>query len=344
MIPSLTINNFRLFKHLEIEKLARVNLITGKNNSGKSALLECVRLFSTEGSYESVKQVIKTRDINSSFSVNYIPDFFIYNLDRVNDEFTITDDENHLKFELLMLEKGTDGSLQRLEGDGSWPLDLAQGLIRTYNNIETKPLILLEHQGHGFGRKDNDQTPLCFYVSSSVSPHESYLPWWDKLSTPKHKQVLDCIRLILPDMEDFGAINKESKNRYFVVKLSTHDFPTPLSSYGEGVRRLLSIIIAMVSAQNNYLCIDEFENGIHYSVLPQLWETILVLAEKLNVQVFATTHSGDCVNAFQQALNESDAPDTGQLIRLKERKGEIKATLFDAEDLKVITSSNLEVR
>src|SRR5262245_60205982 len=40
ILDSLEIQNFRTFQHLRIEKLGRVNLITGKNNVGKTSLLE----------------------------------------------------------------------------------------------------------------------------------------------------------------------------------------------------------------------------------------------------------------------------------------------------------------
>jgi AAA15 family ATPase/GTPase len=36
MIRDLTIERYRSFRHLEIAGLGRVNLITGRNNSGKS--------------------------------------------------------------------------------------------------------------------------------------------------------------------------------------------------------------------------------------------------------------------------------------------------------------------
>ena len=46
MYTSFTIENFRLFDHLTVEPLARVNLIAGENNAGKTALLEALTLHS----------------------------------------------------------------------------------------------------------------------------------------------------------------------------------------------------------------------------------------------------------------------------------------------------------
>ncbi len=64
--------------------------------------------------------------------------------------------------------------------------------------------------------------------------------------------------------------------------------------------------LALVNSSNGFLLIDEFENGLHYSVLHKVWKLIFRLAKDLNVQVFATTHSHDCVTAFQAASQNSD--------------------------------------
>jgi AAA15 family ATPase/GTPase len=44
MLKSLVIKNYRGLEDFQVEKLGRVNLIVGKNNSGKSTVLEALRL------------------------------------------------------------------------------------------------------------------------------------------------------------------------------------------------------------------------------------------------------------------------------------------------------------
>jgi AAA15 family ATPase/GTPase len=46
MLNHLHIQNYRLFRDLHIDKLGQVNLIAGKNNTGKTALLEALRIVS----------------------------------------------------------------------------------------------------------------------------------------------------------------------------------------------------------------------------------------------------------------------------------------------------------
>ena len=83
-----------------------------------------------------------------------------------------------------------------------------------------------------------------------------------------------------------------------MVRLDESNNPLPLRSMGDGINRILTIILAMVNCENGYLLIDEFENGLHYSVQEKLWEIIFYLAERLNIQVFATTHSNDAIEVF----------------------------------------------
>ena len=113
---------------------------------------------------------------------------------------------------------------------------------------------------------------------------------------------------------------------------------------GDGTNRILTIILALVNADNGYLLIDEFENGLHYSVQEKLWEIVFSLAEKLNVQVFATTHSEDCIDGFEQILNSPNNSLEGKLIRLDNKNGTIKQVEYSAKELKIANNNNIEIR
>lgn len=61
LLDSLEIRNFRGFQHLQIEKLGRVNLIVGKNNIGKSSLLDALDLYARRGTPSLIWQILRTR-------------------------------------------------------------------------------------------------------------------------------------------------------------------------------------------------------------------------------------------------------------------------------------------
>jgi AAA15 family ATPase/GTPase len=98
----------------------------------------------------------------------------------------------------------------------------------------------------------------------------------------------------------------------------------------------------LVNTKDGLLLIDEFENGMHHTVQLDVWRGIFRLSKLLNVQVFATSHSWDSIETFQQAAAED--PEEGVLVRLT-RKGEaVIPTLFLEKDLAVVTRERIEVR
>jgi len=126
------------------------------------------------------------------------------------------------------------------------------------------------------------------------------------------------------------------------------DKPVSLNSMGDGMLRLLQLVLKMFPARGGLLLIDEFENGLHYSVQKQVWDLVFELAERLDIQVFATTHSWDCIQTFARAA--LDRPDIeGVLFRVgksarKSDAGKTIATVFDEDRLYQITEADIEVR
>ena len=117
----------------------------------------------------------------------------------------------------------------------------------------------------------------------------------------------------------------------------------PFPLMGDGMSRLRGVALAMTDARDGILLIDEIENGIHHSVMSKLWKTVSALAQSNNVQVFATTHSIECVLAAYGAFNAREPYDFS-LYRLDQVKGEIQAVRYDKETLAAAVETNLEVR
>lgn len=124
--------------------------------------------------------------------------------------------------------------------------------------------------------------------------------------------------------------------------------PVPLGSMGDGMLRVLQIILKVFSAQGGFLLIDEFENGLHYSVQEKIWALIFKLAEQLNIQVFATTHSWDCIESFTKVAIDYQGSEgvlfrMGRSVRTSDN-GKVIATVFDENQLQNITQADVEVR
>ena len=153
----------------------------------------------------------------------------------------------------------------------------------------------------------------------------------------------------------------------FKVRLEGEDSPVPLNGLGGGLVHVFHLAVALeysLLARDNrqaslfgegenvsegepsrLLLIDEIENGVHYTIHPTLWRAVFRLAREHNVQVFATTHSLDCLTGFARAVAESKEND-GLAIRLEKVEGEEQTgtVIIDREDLPIVVRDSIEVR
>lgn len=188
----------------------------------------------------------------------------------------------------------------------------------------------------------------CILVGpNGLSKWEVSKLWDDIALSDLEKEVLVALRIIAPGVERLNLIadpNPASPGeRIPIMRVQGIEEPLPLSNLGDGMQRMLGIALALVNAKDGILLIDEIENGLHYSVLPSLWQIIFQLAQHLNIQVFATSHSRDSIEAFQR-IAVKDIQTEGMLIRLENKKDEIVATLFDERELSIATREHIEVR
>ena len=163
------------------------------------------------------------------------------------------------------------------------------------------------------------------FVSSHDSGRTAQLgPLWDEvIYQGLEDYALDALRIIEPNVSAIFMVGDEDTgwSRRVIVRMENLDVPVTLGSLGDGISRVAVIIFALINARGGLLLVDEFENGLHHTVQLDAWRMIFSLAEKLDVQVFATSHSLETVAAFQQA--SAEVAEEGRLIRLSRWGDEI---------------------
>lgn len=356
ILNSLEIRNFRCFQHLQIERLGRVNLIVGKNNVGKTSLLEALQLYASKASTPTfIWDILTARNEirlplvsveNMLTNLKYLfygrrdirpglEQIVIGSIDTPGQIFSIAVDWSILEANnnIRSLQLGEDYADENLI-----PRFLIHTGASTLNypiDPSLRPIVRL-----------NSTEITCCFVSSNGLRAEQIKAFWDGVTlTPSESDVLKALRFIAPGVEGLNLASTPASEgeRYPLVKIVGIDEPLFISSLGDGMQRVLGIALALVNAKDGLLLIDEFENGIHYSAQPDLWRLIFEVAHRLNVQVFATTHSWDCIQAFQQAAKENQQEE-GLLIRLESKKGEIGSTLYDERRLSIAARQQIEVR
>ena len=389
-LSSLKIQNFRLLEDVEVKKLGHVNLIVGKNNSGKSTVLEALTLLAGGFQRSSVSRVASNRDDlkyvqigDTRREIRIAFENFFTNRQYPTDEKTVLyiGDESisltvrHVLYEEIEKTEEIEGSMsvrreQRVINkssidDNSTEFErIHSGLQIKISDVKPKILNLDEDYNLSFRKFQTFEERLPFsYIDSHVSNIGDLAKEFDNLVfTDDESLVVEALKIIEPNIENLAFLNDDYEHRRFnqqrfrtsdeirvpYIKIANVDGRTPLHSMGDGVIRLLQIIIKLFNARNGFLLIDEFENGLHYSVQPNVWRLIFELAKRYNIQVFATTHSWDCIESFSQIAKEREDLE-GVLFRMgrsvrKSDKNKVIATEFDEDELYNLTKDKIEVR
>jgi hypothetical protein len=369
ILDSLEIRHFRAFRHLQIERLGWVNLIVGKNNVGKTCLLEALWLYASRGSLLTMQKLLESRDegrrlptLGGGERQERAARYLFYSRKDLGKHpkpiqiGPVNSPQETLSIEVIWYTERVEQSGQRrLELLPAGTRDTT-GILIPGLDIKLGTQIVLRYPLEidipdisRFTMPEKFKEIPSISIPANGLDKEQVSLLWDKIAlTDLEQDVLASLHIIAPQVERVNLVgsHKGDGERIPMAKMGGLTDPLPLRSLGEGMNRLFGVALALVNARDGMLLIDEIDSGLHYSVQPELWRLIFQAARRLNVQVLATTHSWDCIEAFQQA-SQKDAQGEGMLISLREKKdepGQVVAILFDAQELSVATREQIEVR
>ncbi len=310
MYTSFTIENFRGFEHLELTDLKRVNLIAGKNNVGKTSLLEAIyvhygRIDGLLSRLENEKQ-----DWQSLF----------YESSR---EIRLTGDKT-------LLVNGIAYPTLRIRPSKDWDSITAEfGEFHKYE---------LKISSGIYERKD---FPIVFITANDKSSLNKKRELFSELRKNRNTNYLNQVMRII----ETRLIDLELLDDGIYADLQGVEQLIPVTDLGDGFNRIASIVMEINRVRDGIVLIDEIENGLHYSVHGDVWKAIAEAAEQFNVQIFATTHSREMIRAAHRAFKERDEYDL-KLIRLdrSQKTGQIVPAFYDEETLEGSVQLDYEVR
>ncbi len=359
LFDSLEIRQFRAFDFLEIERLGHVNLIIGKNNVGKSTLLEALYLYANMGSPIILSEILTGRDMpcHKGSSQNDEPVLWhIFHghkqLQEVSNFIQIgrsnapdsalrysigrSRPKNETYIEMVRLNR------QPIENTDSFTpvLTIALGDFQFFINLEES----LDATYRKWNNLNDTSFFSCNFIHpNGITPSQTQM-LWDRIGLrPEKQDVIEALRIIEPDIEDIALFAPRPDIKAFHLRLRGQNDPIPARSLGDGINRLIGLSMTLACCKDGILLVDEIENGIHWSVMPDVWKFIVKVAKRLNVQVFATTHSNDCLKAFHFGT-KSDPDMEGVAVRLEKRDGEYNAEIFNEQRLAVIVKEGIEIR
>jgi len=317
MLTKIDIKSFRGLRDLQIGPLKRVNLIMGQNNTGKTAVLEALALLLLTPNFGTLPTLFRT---SGGDQFEHFWKWLLYNKDpkssvRVNAAVDQT-------------EFGVS-----LQNDPLPPGGQRDRMTQAF------------HLGGGlhcctFGKMP-DGTKASVFSTNPTNPRQDAVDYNRVVLKRKKKQVEALLKNIEPRLEAIESLQTGSEPLLYAdIGLSEM---IPITQMGQGFNRLLDIYSEIVAAEAKVLLIDEIENGLHHSVLPTIWRGLFHAAEEVDVQIFATTHSWECVLAADRAAREEGNYELN-LIRLDRVEDRVKATIIDQPTLDTAKELEWEMR
>jgi AAA15 family ATPase/GTPase len=351
MFKSITIKNLRAITDLKIDDLGQVNLFVGQNNCGKTTILEA--LFFLIGATNPILPVRANsfRGLNF-FNEDLWPMFF--HDGKADQTIEITGDcTKPVEQETLLIRprKKLRRTLQTVtsniasvetessDSESSFTID---GLELEYSNSSdpaAKVKSIVYQRGNEIVTEGTKDRPVRGIF---VSPATEF-DWKPRFAAIQRKkqvqQVVSSLKQIEPHiadlrLNDIGLLEAD-------MGLSTL---VPVNLMGGGIARFLSIALAMLDSQNGIVLVDEIENGLHHSAQQKVWKALFSWAQGLNVQVFAATHSYECIKAFSNSVDATLFESEAKLFRIERKDENFRAVQYTKELLTESLESNWEIR
>lgn len=342
---NIQIHNFRGIRTCSLNELGQVNLFFGKNNCGKSSLLEALLLLSEP--YNPTLPVV----LNNSRNLYSVSE------DDLKTDFYMADPENKINIKSegeqkrdviisMMESKRREVHVNELNHENSDNLGREYGYRFDFTFGEDKRSYSSE-----LTVNEDDQNLVNAVSTYKDGLHAGYIPSSylksgavEKLSeiikSKQENNIVNALRIVEPKINDIQLVGDK-----IMVDVG---MPTrlPINVLGDGVRKILYIILSIYTLRNGVLMIDEIDNGLHYSVMIKLWNVILKTCKETNTQLFISTHSSDIVKALVESLKEqeADAPPVSSYKLIKKDDDELVALRYGEEQLAYAVEQEIEVR
>ena len=317
LLEYIEIKDFKCFKDFKAEGFKRVNLIGGKNNVGKTAFMEacCVNVHSQD--IESIwteLASLKGRRNNLEYIIEKN-----FNLDEVKHNL-----ENVKNFNVLSNISITKFFINNKDGKKEYSFDI--------NNKRTTINV------NDFAYTTKDIKFIKFIDNFGLSNHELKEVFESVQKKDNEELLYKYINEFDESIVNFKVIGGD-KPQCKTIDNGYRD----INEFGDGLKHYISIICSLYACENGYLFIDEIDNGIHYTQQDRLWEIILTISKEQNVQVFATTHSKECIDSYARVSQKLVDEDIS-FIELGRNEGKLESIIYEYNSVIEQVSQNQEIR
>jgi AAA15 family ATPase/GTPase len=271
MLENIHIQNFRCFEDFKAEGFERINLIGGMNNSGKTCLLEAILCL--------------RKEVNKTTHLSDIADLRNEKLEDII-------------FQELRVGVKVEGTIT-VSGN-------------KYENYAPQYAFSTDINKHQAGTWLNQNQPQIFYISQIKSlPNIDFDDIFYRVEVEERtKDFVDVLTEIDPSITHIRTIGRDGM-RPKIKQLHNRNYIN-LNSFGDAIKNVMRYFSPIIErevfekdiSKEYILLIDEIENGLHYTAHYEFWKKIFAACKKLNIQIFATTHSLEMIQQFNKVAKE----------------------------------------
>ena len=371
LIREVGIRGFRAFPDFTLHSLGRINLLVGRNNSGKSSILEAIQIASSFGDPYSLWSIMSRRgeqvwdeagaqphteaDVSHLYhghQANPGTEFSIQQRRESSDDLLIVGVQDAEE-----LEDSQRSLFNRQDAD-EFASPLAFKLT-WFDGVSPPTFVTLPLSRRGglsatslrrLYRTPPRRNPIQLITTAALSLAKVVSLFDDIVLTPEEDHVIEALRTIEPSVERIAIATSRRRATGMdrggvVLKCKGVPQRIPIGSMGDGIWRMLGLALALVRSENGILLVDEIDTGLHFTVMDDMWRLIHRNARRLNVQVFATTHSRDCYESLSAIVCSDDVGHARDDVTIQRIEREKKRSVeFSGREIVVAAQRAIEVR
>jgi len=361
MIRTLRLENYRSFEEYELRDLARVNLLVGSNNCGKTTILEAVELLASRGDPSALVAPMRRRSeshvASSGRKTLRYPVYHQFRGHRIGlgSRLSVSSTDGLGRVAIQIVEGWADESQELFDFPTAdlQPLALLirrgkehESLklpLRQDGSLDWTPAALLRHREGRPWRLA--LPPVQFVTAESLRAREMADLWDEVLVAGRESEVVSAMRILQADLDSIHFLTGEGAGRTggIVLGFQAGSPRAPIGSYGDGMRRLLALALSLVRSADGFLLIDEIDTGLHWTVMEEMWKLVVDAALASSIQVFATTHSLDCINGLAALLRARQ--DLAGVVSVQKIERQLDSSVsFDPEAIVTAADLSIEMR
>lgn len=381
MIHTLRMQHFRCHRDIELRNLGQINLLTGMNNTGKSVALEALFLLSFSlYPATALEQLKHLRGFGRNGDQDEFLDSLFYEWDATQ-EIVIAAEERPVNalhdersarllpgWRTLRIRSVLDEEVNPAAFDFSTDppgiideilIYHVRDLIFHFEPPSGEPVKLSLRRGNlsapekdsffGSSRRrtrpirSNNEYTITFIPAGRMTSQEQEAQRYSRLEVMgRQQEVLAILQVVEPRLQRLVVVATSGRSVIYGDLGASR--LVPLSTMGDGITRVLTIALAIANARSGLVLIDEVESGLHYSVMVDVWRMIAEAAQRLHVQVFATTHSDECIRAASEAMPSPTLEPVLKLYRFDRTPTGTRVVDYSAGELVAAIASEQEVR